>query len=92
MIQGNPFKLLGIADSLLIPIQRLIERLIPDFIEQDLCDETVRRQIVKAVDAALTAEYPAARAVPEKTRHRIIRKLLDLLIDDILIPEDERTS
>ncbi len=86
MTEINPFKLLGIGDSLLIPIQKIIERILPDFIEEELRDDKVRQKIVVAVDLALTTEYQAAKAVPQEVRYRIIRRLLDLFLDEILLP------
>lgn len=79
--------LLGTSRVLLTPIQEILERLIPEFLAQDLRDDAVRETIVAAADEALLAELPAAAAIPAARRRRIIRTLLDLLLDEILLPE-----
>lgn len=81
----NPFTFLGIADVLLQPISRLIEAVLPDFIEENLRDEAVRERIVEQVDKLLIAQQPAAAAIPSGTRKRIIRGLLDLVLDEVVL-------
>jgi hypothetical protein len=82
----NILTLLGTSRVLLTPIQEILERVIPDFLEQELRDEVVREAIVSAADQALLAELPAAVAIPEARRRRIIRRVLDLMLDEILLP------
>lgn len=82
----NILTLLGTSRVLLTPIQEILERVIPDFLEQELRDEAVREAIVSAADRALLAELPAAVAIPEARRRRIIRRVLDLMLDEILLP------
>ena len=81
----NILTLLGTSRVLLTPIQEILERVIPDFLEQELRDEAVREAIVSAADQALLAELPAAAAIPEDRRRRIIRRVLDLMLDEILL-------
>jgi hypothetical protein len=83
----NPLNVLGIVDGLLTPIQRIISEVLPDFIQDALEDDAVRDKIVEAVDKQLIKQYPAARLIPEKRRRRIIRKILDIMLDDILLEE-----
>lgn len=85
--QINGLRMVGIVDSLLTPIQKLIAAILPDFIEQELDDPEVRERIVKAVDKALVSGYPEAKLIPENIRQQIIRKLLDIMLDDILLPD-----
>ncbi len=83
----NPFKILGILDSLLIPIQRAITAVLPDFIEASLDDPATRQRLVDAADTALIESHPEARLVPEATRKRLIMKFVDILLDDIALPD-----
>jgi len=83
----NILTLLGTSRVLLTPIQEILERLIPGFLAQDLRDDAVREAIVAAADRALLAELPAALAIPEERRKRIIRRVLDLMLDEILLAE-----
>jgi hypothetical protein len=55
--------------------------------EENLKDGAVRDRIVETVDAALVQSQPEARLVPPGVRRRIIRRLLDLLLDEILLAE-----
>jgi hypothetical protein len=80
---------LNLIDQLLNPIQKLIRAILPDFIQKNLKDPEVRDAIVLAVDMALVAQFPVAAAIPAALRQSIIRKQLDIVIDDIvLVPED----
>jgi hypothetical protein len=45
----------------------------------------VREIIVAAVDKALVAQFPAAAFIPGNLRQSIIRKQLDMIIDDIVL-------
>ena len=83
----NPFKLIGIVDSLLIPIQRAISVVLPDFLEEALEEEQTRDKIIDAADKTLVGSTPEARLVPEKVRRRLIGRFLDIILDDILLPE-----
>ena len=83
----NPFKLIGIVDSLLIPIQRAISLVLPDFLEDALESEQTREKIISAADEALIKSTPEARLVPEKIRRRLIARFLDIILDEILLPE-----
>jgi hypothetical protein len=82
-----PFDLsrLELIDQLLGPIQKLIRTILPDFAEKDLKDPEVREIVVAAVDKALVAQFPAAAFVPANFRQSIIRKQLDLIIDDLVL-------
>ncbi|HUF63477.1 MAG TPA: hypothetical protein VMN36_15480 [Verrucomicrobiales bacterium] len=83
----NPFKILGIIDSLLIPIQRAISAVLPDFVEASLDDPATRQRLVEAADDALISSHPEARLVPEPARRRLIAKFVDILLDDIALPD-----
>jgi len=80
-------RLVGIADALLIPIQKVIALVLPDFLENQLDKEEVREKIVVAVDKQLISAYPEARLVPEAMRKRLIRRTLDMMLDEILLTE-----
>lgn len=82
-----PFDLsrLELIDQLLAPIQKLIRTILPDFVEKDLRDPEVREIVVAAVDKALVAQFHAAAFIPANFRKSIIRKQLDLIIDDIVL-------
>jgi hypothetical protein len=75
---------LNLIDQLLGPIQRVIGIILPSFVKKDLNDPEVRNALVSAADAALIANFPAAVAIPAQVREKLIRKQLDLIIDDIL--------
>lgn len=83
----NPLALVGIVDSLLAPIQRLIALVLPDFIEKDLKDPRVRKLIVTAVDRLLVKQYPEAKLVPAARRKEIISAVLDIMLDKILLAD-----
>lgn len=75
--------------TVLAPIQQIIAATLPDFLEARLDDDAVREQIVSVVDQALVTQQPAARALPEDFRRRIIRRILDLVLDEILLPPED---
>ena len=80
---------LNLIDQLLKPIQKLIAATLPDFIEKNLKDPEVRKAIVLVVDTALVAQFPIAVTIPASLRQTIIRKQLDIVIDEIVLgPED----
>ena len=78
-----------LIERLIDPIQQLIRKLLPDFAEEYLQKPEVRETIVAAVDTALVTNYPVAGAIPASLRRRIIRKQLDMIIDDIVLGPDE---
>ena len=75
---------LSLIDQLLRPIQLLIGAILPGFVKKDLNDPAVRNAIVTAADTALVANQPAATAIPAEVRRKLIRKQLDLIIDDVI--------
>ncbi len=84
-----PLKLFGTLDVLLPLIQTAITAVLPAFLEKELKDEEVRRKIVAAADDVLLAKHSYIGLVfQEKTRIRIIRKILEIMIDDILLGAD----
>jgi hypothetical protein len=85
MIMPVDLSRLELVDQLLQPIQKLIRTILPNFVEKDLKDPEVREIIVAAVDKALVAQFPAAAFVPANLRQSIIRKQLDMIIDDIVL-------
>ena len=84
----NPLKLIGLTTSLLIPIQKAISLVLPDFIEESLEKGEKREAIVDAADVALIQSAPEARLVPSDVRKRIIRRSLDTLLDELLLASD----
>jgi hypothetical protein len=78
----------GALSSLLRPIQKIIQKLLPDFIEKPLKKPAVRAELVQAADAMLVKQFPVARLVPKDARQRLIRKQLDLVIDEVLLNDD----
>ena len=78
-----------LIERLIDPIQQLIRKVLPDFAEENLERPEVRERIVAAIDAALVTNYPVAGAIPASLRRRIIRKQLDMIIDDIVLGPDE---
>ena len=86
----DTLKLVGIVEVILIPIQRILSRLITEHLEEDLKDKNVRQMIVDAADIALCSQVPEAKLIPEEVRKEMIRKLLDMMLDDILLPESKK--
>ena len=86
----DTLKLVGIVEVILIPIQRILSRLITEHLEQNLEDENVRQMIVDAADIALCSQVPEAKLIPEEVRKEMIRKLLDMMLDDILLPKSKK--
>lgn len=83
-----PLQPTPVIATLLRPIRTIIEKLLPSFAETALRDPQVRAALVQSVDAELTRQVPVARFVPPATRQAIIRKTLDMIIDDILLNTD----
>jgi len=83
----DPLRLIGIAETIVDPIQRIFARVLPDFIEERLDDPEVRERIVAEADKALVKEVPGAGLTPDDIRKKIIRRLLDVVLDDILLPD-----
>jgi serine protease len=72
---------------LLEAIQVVVERQLPDFLEDNLTDDSVRERIVAAAEAALVRQFPLSRLLPADHRGTLIRKALDLILDDIVLHE-----
>jgi len=84
-----PLKLFGTLDVLLPLVQAAITAVLPDFLEKELKDEDVRSLIVKKADTVLLEKHPYIDLVfHEETRRRIIRKILEIMVDDILLGDD----
>ena len=84
-----PLKLFGTLDVLLPLVQTAITAVLPDFLEKELKDEDVRDMIVAAADDVLLTKHSYIGLVfLEVTRKRIIRKILEIMVDDILLGED----
>ena len=75
----------GLAASLLGPVQKVIQLVLPDFLEKQLSAAPVRALIVVAADTALVRQFPLARLLPPEARRKLIRKQLDVVIDEILL-------
>jgi hypothetical protein len=83
---------LNLIQQLIGPIQELIRRILPEFAEENLEKPEVREAIVAAVDKALVANYPVVAAIPASFRRKLIRKQVDMIIDDIVLGPDEAFS
>ena len=89
MKETIPLKLFGTLDVLLPLVQTAITAVLPDFLETELKDEGVRDMIVTAADdVLLTKNAYIGLVFQEVTRKRIIRKILEIMLDDILLGED----
>lgn len=64
-------RFMGLADALFILIHKIIDTVLPGFLQKDLKSDAVRSQIVSAVDTALVAQEPAAAAIPQSLRQKI---------------------
>jgi hypothetical protein len=59
---------------------------LPDELKSRIDKDDTREKIVDLIDAALLEAVPAARLIPTDIRRRLIRKILDLILDEILLP------
>jgi len=80
-------KFVIIVEAILIPIKRIISRILPDYIEENLDDPKTREIIVGAVDVILCNEFPVARLISDDFRKSTIHKLLEMMLDEMLLPE-----
>jgi thermitase len=87
-MHSNPPSRAGLLGSLLRPIQTVIQSLLPAYAEARLKSVSTRKTIVVAGDELLVRQFPLARVVPPKTRRDLIRKQLDLVIDEILFNDN----
>ena len=85
-------KRLALINTLLRPIQKTIRELLPDFADRNLKSKTVRAAIVSAADAALVRQFPIARIFPPETRQRLIRRQLDVVLDELVLKDDLPTE
>jgi len=85
-------KRLALINTLLRPIQKTIRELLPDFADRNLKSKTIRAAIVSAADAALVRQFPIARIFPRETRQRLIRKQLDVVLDELVLKDDLPTE
>ena len=85
-------KRLALINTLLRPIQKTIRELLPDFADRNLKSKTIRAAIVSATDAALVRQFPIARIFPRETRQRLIRKQLDVVLDELVLKDDLPTE
>ncbi|HEX4666304.1 MAG TPA: S8 family serine peptidase [Chthoniobacterales bacterium] len=88
MSSKTPSSRAGLLDSLLRPIQKIIQSLLPAYAEAQLKATPTRQAFVVAADELLVRQFPLARLLPPKTRRNLIRKQLDLVIDEILLNDD----
>jgi serine protease len=88
MPNDPPSKRVALINTLLGPVQRVIGELLPEFIERDLKSNRVRAAIVTAADAALVRQFPIARIFPPGTRQRLIRRQLDIVLDELVLKDD----
>jgi hypothetical protein len=92
MAKNSLSKRLALINTLLRPIQKTIRELLPDFVDQNLKSKTIRAAIVSAADAALVRQFPIARIFPPETRQRLIRKQLDVVLDELVLKDDLPTE
>jgi len=85
MEPSETLRLFGLTDFLLAPIHKVMEQVLPTFIQENLKDPAVRAKVVKVIDATLVTEYPAAAAVPADLRQKIEAALLVAVIDTIIL-------
>ena len=78
-----------ILRHLLMPIQTILARIVPDHLEKALHQESVREAIVTLADQALVSAQPTARLIPLELRQRLIRRQLDVILDDLLLPDSD---
>ena len=71
-----------LSARILTPIHSILKRVLPDFAKKVLSDPAIRAEIIDAVDLTLMTEYPAARAIPEALRHRLIGSVLNLVVGE----------
>jgi len=83
---------LHLLDQLFEPIQRILRTILPDFAEETLQNDATREAIVALADKALISQYPQARVIPTSIRRKIIRGVLDVMIDEVLLGVDESTA
>lgn len=67
----------SLSARILVPLRSIIGRLLPEFAKEILEAPEVRERLILAIDTTLINEYPAARALPESLRHRLIARLVD---------------
>jgi hypothetical protein len=80
----NPLKMIG--NGFMVPAQKAVAAVIPAFLEENLEDPEVRELVVIAADEYLTRTHPETKIIPKKTRRRLLRRVLDLALDEILLP------
>jgi hypothetical protein len=80
----NPLKLIG--NGFMVPAQKAIAAVLPDFLERDLENPEVRELIVVAADEYVTRTHPETKMIPKKMRRKLLRRALDLALDEILLP------
>lgn len=85
MSGSKPSARTGLVARLLSPIQKIIQAILPGFVEADLKSPDIRDAMVLAADEALVLQNPLAGFLPTEIRRRLIRKQLDLIIDEILL-------
>ena len=83
---------LPILATILEPVQKLINVILPDFLGQQLERPEVRETIVLTLDEALVRQYPIARLIPEKARRAFLRSQLDLVLDGLLLNDEVPTA
>lgn len=82
----NRIESADLLGKLFKPIRKIIDRVLPDFVGQNLRSQAVRKLIVKAVDKALVAARPEAAAIPAKIREQFIGTILDIVLGPATLP------
>lgn len=79
---------LRLFDLLVNPIRSILGRLLPDIVEVKLRDPKFRQSaLIPLIDKLLVSQVPEAAAIPRSVRLSVIRRVMDTLIDDILISD-----
>lgn len=70
----------SLAERLFKPLHSLLDRIMPEFAEEVLDDPKVRQRLARRLELALLNQYPAARALPEDLRRKIIGRFVELAL------------
>jgi hypothetical protein len=82
----TPSSRAGLVSTLLGPIQTLIQTVLTERGDSALAGRGKgRTALVAAIDGLLVRQFPLARLVPPEARRRLIRRQLDVVIDDVLL-------
>src|SRR5688572_670390 len=69
-------------------ILKTIEKIMPQFLQGDLQDRTLRESFVELVDGELARQYPLSRLLTAAHPRKVVGKVLDLVLDDVILIEE----